>query len=71
MEQGRRGRGRERAEERGSAEQEGLSGQWAVRGKAKEQVRTAKALLAEKPANKNAARLNKKTISLRSTKASE
>ncbi len=34
-------------------EQEDLSGQRAAWGKAKEQVRTARALLAEKPANKN------------------
>ena len=70
MEQGRRVRGRARAEERGAVKQEGLSGRGAVQGKAKEQVRTAKALLAEKPANKNTARLNKITIFLRSTKAS-
>ena len=44
-------------------EQEGLSGQGPAWGKAKEQVRTAKALLAEKPANKNTAHLNKTTIS--------
>jgi hypothetical protein len=70
MEQGRRVRGRERAEERGAVEQEDLSGQGAAWGKAKEQVRTAKALLLGKPANKKTAYLNNITISRKSTKAS-
>ena len=51
MEQGRRVKGRERAEERGAVEQEDLSGQGAAWEKAKEQVRTAKALLSEKKGN--------------------
>jgi len=71
MEQGRKVKGRERAEERGSVEQEGLSGQGGTAWeKAKEQVRTAKALLSEKPANKNTAYLNKVSISRKGTKAS-
>jgi hypothetical protein len=59
-----------RAGEGGALEQEDLSGQGAAWEKAKEQVRTAKALLSEKPANKNTAYLNKITISRKSTKAS-
>ncbi|RPJ13787.1 MAG: hypothetical protein EHM37_06835 [Deltaproteobacteria bacterium] len=58
MEQGRRVEGRERVEERGAVEQEDLSGQGAAWEKAKEQLRTAKALLAEKPANKTTTYLN-------------
>jgi hypothetical protein len=70
MEQGRRVKGRERAEKGGAVEQEDLSGQGATWEKAKGQVGTAKAFLAEKPANKNTAYLNNTTISRKSTKAS-
>jgi len=70
MEQGRREKGRERAGEGGAVELDDLSGQGAAWEKAKEQVRTAKAFLSEKPANKNTAYLNEIRISRRSTKAS-
>jgi hypothetical protein len=70
MGQDRRAKGRERAAERGAVEQEDPSGQGAAWEKAKEQIGTAKALLSEKPANKNTACPNKTTISRKSPKAS-